>query len=210
MDNQCAICFVVFLKVGECMFESYVEHLRHFVVLIQATNVVIWSTPRKCSQNCRTTTLSWLVSNYDCSCSTFMKLLQISFCYKLVFFNWIGTPHSSTHHPSIKTQALFVESRVEKNSNMVINIVLTKGCFLSCKPKQCLQRLLTLLVMYIIEYMVYCSWKQFNKNTTKLQSIIHIDSISIAQYTFQIHISRHYFNLNLQLDHFISIPFGYK
>jgi hypothetical protein len=154
--------------------------------------------------------LSWLVSNYDCSCSTFMKLLQIIFCYKLVFFNWMATPHSSTHHPSIKTQALFVESHVEKNSNMVINKVLTKGCFPRCKPKQCLQRLLTLVVMYLIEYMVYCSWQQFNENTTKLQSIIHINLISIAQYTFQIHDSILYFNLNLQLDQSIAIPFGYK
>jgi hypothetical protein len=70
----------------------------------------------------------------------------------------MGTPHSSTHHPSIKTQALFVESRVEKNSNMVINKVRTKGCFPSCKTQTMFAKAsLTLVVMYLTEFMVYCS-----------------------------------------------------
>jgi hypothetical protein len=40
----------------------------------------------------------------------------------------MGT-HPSTHHPSIKTGALFGQSLAEKNSNMVFNKVLTIGFF---------------------------------------------------------------------------------
>jgi hypothetical protein len=45
----------------------------------------------------------------------------------------MGT-HPSTHHPSIKTRALFAESLVEKNSNMVFNKVLTIVLFPIANP----------------------------------------------------------------------------
>ncbi len=147
-----------------------------------------------------------------------MKLLQINFCYKLVFFNWMGTffqlnGHPPFIHPPPKYQnpsSFRWEPCRKKIVIWLLTKCLQKGVSLVANPKQCLQRFLTLVVMYLTEYMVYCSWQQFNENTTKLQSIIHINSISIAQYTFQIHISILYFNLNLQFDQFISIPFGYK
>jgi len=40
----------------------------------------------------------------------------------------------STHHPSIKTGALFHQSLAEKNSNMVFNKVLTIGFFPIANP----------------------------------------------------------------------------
>jgi hypothetical protein len=45
----------------------------------------------------------------------------------------MGT-HPSTHHPSIKTGALFGQSLAEKNSNMVLNKVLTIGFFPIANP----------------------------------------------------------------------------
>jgi hypothetical protein len=42
--------------------------------------------------------------------------------------------HPSTHHPSIKTGALFPQNLVENNNNMVFNKVLTIGFFPVVNP----------------------------------------------------------------------------
>jgi hypothetical protein len=99
--------------------------------------------------------LRWLVSNYDCSCSTCMKLLHII----LMFYVSFSLSWEPTHPPTTQVSKLelFLVRTLQKK---IVIWFLTK-CYnrflLSCKPKQCLQRFLTLVVMYIAKYTVYCS-----------------------------------------------------
>ncbi len=91
---------------------------------------------------------------------------------------------------------------------MVFNKVLIIGFFLVANPNNVCKGFSLWLLCTQLNIWFIVHDNNNNENTRKLQPIIHINSISIAQYTCQIHSSILYFNLNLQLDQLISIPFG--
>ncbi len=91
---------------------------------------------------------------------------------------------------------------------MVFNTMLTIGFFPVANPNNVCKGFSLLLLCTQLNIWFIVHGSNNNENTRKLQPIVHINSISIAQYTCEIHISILYFNLNLQLDQMISIPFG--
>ncbi len=117
LDNCYAKEFQV-LEKCELELELWVELYAHLVVLNQATIAVFCESriPWVCRQNRWIASLRWLVSDYDCFCSTLNKILQ-RFLF-LFFLERLQVSFSSTHtpsaHPSPKDQnpsVLYIENK---------------------------------------------------------------------------------------------------